>query len=216
MVADLMPLFPFFVYFVVWQEEFLVAEKNDSLINEFQLTQEQSDRINLINELQHVSTLQLQRVGELQRARLQGKLLSKLQEEELSDLRNTLDRMDLQQHNLINEFQFTEEQVDRINLINKLQITLEQFNEIEMIGREYSEQIDRFAQEMQQSEAELTDLIFSPASSEQVRRKEREAEALKIQAMQVYFEKFLALREMFTLSQRQRIQNMYLLPQMDE
>ncbi len=98
------------------------------------------------------------------------------------------------------------------HFIDVLQLTQEQVDQIKAIEHKYSDQIDRFEQELKQAEMEITRLMINTESPDQIKRKERELETLRIQAAPVYFEKFLAIREALTLPQLQRIQNNYLPP----
>jgi hypothetical protein len=74
--------------------------------------------------------------------------------------------------------------------------------------------IDVKVEKLQQGERKLVDLIISTASSEQVRKKEREMEELKIKAAQVYFDKFIAIHEVLTLTQLQSLQSVLLTQQL--
>ncbi len=91
--------------------------------------------------------------------------------------------------------------------INVLQLTPEQVDQIKMIELEYSDQIRQFAQEIQQADVDMNRLMVGIEPPDQIRREERALEALKIQAAPVYFEKFLAIREVLTLAQLQRIRS---------
>ncbi len=86
--------------------------------------------------------------------------------------------------------------------IEEYQITSEQVTQLGAIENQYSDQIDQRSQELKQAERELTDLMVSTASATQIQEREREFEALQIQAAQLYFDKFLAIREVLTLEQR--------------
>lgn len=85
--------------------------------------------------------------------------------------------------------------------ITDLQLTQAQIEQIKAIENQYSSQTNSFDQELQQIEISLTQLIIGTASTDQLKQKERELEALKIDAAQVYFEKFLAIREVLTPAQ---------------
>ncbi len=199
-IMDLISLFSTFVNFVFSKVMILVSEQGSSSIDEFHLTEEQFNQINLLNELK------------LAREKKINLIYEQPPQEELTNLFNEIHLDQERRTNLMNEFQLAEEQVSRINLIHELQITQEQFDRIKMIERGYAEQIHQFEQRIKQSETELIKLITSPALSEQLRQKQHESELLKMQAAQVYFAKFLAVRDIFTLSQRQSIQNEYLPP----
>ncbi len=86
--------------------------------------------------------------------------------------------------------------------IEEYQITSEQVTQLGAIENQYSDQIDQRSQELKQAERELTDLMVSTASATQIQEREREFEALQIQAAQLYFDKFLAIRDVLTLEQR--------------
>ncbi len=102
------------------------------------------------------------------------------------------------------------------SFMDELQPTQEQVNQIKMIEHQYSAQIHQLTQEMRQAEMEINGLMVGAESSDRIQQKERELEALKMQVVPVYFEKFLAIREILTLSQLQGIQNIYLPPQFYE
>ncbi len=100
------------------------------------------------------------------------------------------------------------EQSDAV--INTFQLTQEQVDRIKVVDHEYFEQARQFSREIRQSEIGMVNLIVSPALSEQIRQEEHELETLKLRAAKVYFEKFLAIREILTPPQRQSIYNTYL------
>ena len=84
-----------------------------------------------------------------------------------------------------------------------LHLTQDQIVQIQTVETDYADAIAQFYQQLQQFETDLTDLMVSDASVGEVRQKEREFEALKLQAAQVYFEKFLDIRSILTPSQLQ-------------
>ncbi len=86
--------------------------------------------------------------------------------------------------------------------IEEYQITSEQVTQLGAIENQYSDQIDQRSQELKQAERELTELMVSTVLATQIRERERQFEALQIQAAQLYFDKFLAIREVLTLEQR--------------
>ncbi len=57
-------------------------------------------------------------------------------------------------------------------------------------------------QQVNQAERELIDLMVTTASAPQILSIERQIEALKIQAAQLYFDEALEIRELLTLAQR--------------
>jgi Spy/CpxP family protein refolding chaperone len=85
--------------------------------------------------------------------------------------------------------------------IERLQLTPEQIEQIEAIENQYADRITQFEKELQQLEVVLTQLIVSTATADQLKQQERELETLKIEAAQVYFEKFLAIRTVLTSEQ---------------
>jgi Spy/CpxP family protein refolding chaperone len=89
--------------------------------------------------------------------------------------------------------------------IASIQLTQAQIAQIKTIEAQYSDQINQFQPELAKAERALTELIVSTASADQVRQQERDLEAFKNQAAQVYFEKFLALRDVLSAPQLQKI-----------
>jgi Spy/CpxP family protein refolding chaperone len=86
--------------------------------------------------------------------------------------------------------------------IQKYQINPVQVTRLGTIENQYSDQITQFSQELRKAERELTELMVSTASVTQIQEKERQFEALQIQAAQLYFDKSLAIREVLTPEQR--------------
>jgi Spy/CpxP family protein refolding chaperone len=86
--------------------------------------------------------------------------------------------------------------------IQEYRITPVQVTRLGAIENQYSDQITQFSPELRQAERELTELMVTTASATQIREKERQFEALQIQAAQLYFDKSLAIREVLTLEQR--------------
>jgi Spy/CpxP family protein refolding chaperone len=77
----------------------------------------------------------------------------------------------------------------------------EQIEQIKAIENSYRNAISQFEANIQTREAALTQSIISGESIENLRQKERELESLKIEAAQVYFEKFLEIRAVLTPAQ---------------
>ncbi len=87
-------------------------------------------------------------------------------------------------------------------LIEQYQITNQQVNQLIVIENRYSDQIDQLSQQLKLAEKELTKLMVNSAESTPIIERERQFEALQLQAAQLYFDKFLAIREVLTLAQR--------------
>lgn len=85
--------------------------------------------------------------------------------------------------------------------IESFGLTEDQIGRIKLIENEYENSINKFEEEIEASEILLTLLIVGTGSIEQLKQKEHELEALKIEATQVYFEKFLAIRNVLTPAQ---------------
>lgn len=85
--------------------------------------------------------------------------------------------------------------------IESFGLTEDQIRRIKAIENEYENSINKFEEKIEASEILLTLLIVSTGSIEQLKQKEHELEVLKIEATQVYFEKFLAIRNVLTPAQ---------------
>jgi hypothetical protein len=86
--------------------------------------------------------------------------------------------------------------------IERFKITYTQVSQLIIIENRYSEQIAPLMQQVNQAERELIDLMVTTASAPQILSIERQIEALKIQAAQLYFDEALEIRELLTLAQR--------------
>jgi Spy/CpxP family protein refolding chaperone len=87
------------------------------------------------------------------------------------------------------------------DVVTSLHLTQPQIQQIKSIETQYRDRTTQFDQELRQLELEVTQLMISSAPAAEVREKERSFEALKLKAAQVYFEKFLAMREVLTPNQ---------------
>jgi Spy/CpxP family protein refolding chaperone len=85
--------------------------------------------------------------------------------------------------------------------IARLELSAEQIEQIKAIENSYQNSISQLELDIQSRERSLTQLIINAGSIEDLRQKERELESLKLEAAQVYFEKFLAIREVLTPEQ---------------
>jgi Spy/CpxP family protein refolding chaperone len=85
--------------------------------------------------------------------------------------------------------------------IARLELSAEQIEQIKAIETSYQNSISQLELDIQSRERSLTQLIINAGSIEDLRQKERELESLKLEAAQVYFEKFLAIREVLTPAQ---------------
>ena len=97
------------------------------------------------------------------------------------------------------------QEVWAIQYIKKHQITVEQINRLEAIETQFSGPIAQLLQQLDQAQRELIELMVSIAPATQLRERERQFEALQIQAAQLYFEEFLEIREVLTIEQRQQL-----------
>lgn len=99
----------------------------------------------------------------------------------------------------------------KAQLLQELNLTPEQTQRIEAIQNQYRDQISQRKQAARQAEQELRDLLAGTASTEQIREKYRQVEALKQEAAQVRFDSTLAMRDVLTPEQRrqfaERMQN---------
>jgi hypothetical protein len=86
--------------------------------------------------------------------------------------------------------------------IERFQITSTQVGQLIIIENRYSDQIAPLMQQVNQAERELTDLMVTTAAASQILPTQRQLEALKIQAAQLYFNEALEIRELLTLAQR--------------
>ncbi len=97
------------------------------------------------------------------------------------------------------------QEVWAIQYIEKYQITVEQVNRLGAIETQHSGPIAQLLQQLDQAQRELIELMIGIAPATQLRERERQFEALQIQAAQLYFEEFLEIREVLTLRQRQQL-----------
>lgn len=82
--------------------------------------------------------------------------------------------------------------------IESFELTQAQIEQIKQIEREYESSLNKFAEEIRSNELLLTQSIIGTGTIEELRQQESSLEAIKIQAAQVYFDKFLAIRSVLT------------------
>lgn len=85
--------------------------------------------------------------------------------------------------------------------VESFELTETQVNQLKIIENEYEDSTTKLETEVYEGEFLLTKLIISTGSAEDLKQKEYELEMLKLEATQVYFEKFLAIREVLTPAQ---------------
>ena len=85
--------------------------------------------------------------------------------------------------------------------IENLQLTQSQIEQIKIIENQYADQTNQLGQMVQQFEREFAQSIVEVGSNEQLRESNRELETLKLEISQIYFEKFLAIRDVLTSEQ---------------
>jgi Spy/CpxP family protein refolding chaperone len=86
--------------------------------------------------------------------------------------------------------------------IDKLELTSEQIDRINEIEDRYSELIEQSQTEIQQQEREFTAMATGNASASEIEEKYQELQKTNLEAAQIYFDKFVALREELTPKQR--------------
>lgn len=85
--------------------------------------------------------------------------------------------------------------------IESFELTETQVKQLKIIENEYEDSTTKLETEVYEGEILLTKLIISTGSAEELKQQEHELEMLKFEATQVYFEKFLAIREVLTPAQ---------------
>ena len=94
---------------------------------------------------------------------------------------------------------------ENVASVQSYHLTVEQVRNLSQIQNQYAKQIEQLNQKLGQDERELTGLMSGKASPEEISRKYNQLQNLKQQAAQVYFKKFLAMREVLTLAQRRQL-----------
>ncbi len=85
--------------------------------------------------------------------------------------------------------------------IESFKLTETQVKQLKIIENEYEDSTTKLETEVHEGEILLTKLIISAGSAEELKKKEYELKMLKLEATEVYFEKFLAIREVLTSAQ---------------
>jgi Spy/CpxP family protein refolding chaperone len=85
--------------------------------------------------------------------------------------------------------------------VESFELTEGQVEQLKAIENDYEDSTTKLETEVNEGELLLNKLIISRGSAEELKQKEHELEVLKLKAMQVYFEKFLAIREVLTPAQ---------------
>jgi periplasmic protein CpxP/Spy len=88
------------------------------------------------------------------------------------------------------------------NWMNQLNLSQEQKQKLHAIHSQYKDQISQSKKAVRQSTQELSDLIISNASAEEIRAKHQQVQQLRQQLEQTSFESMLATREVMTPDQR--------------
>lgn len=89
--------------------------------------------------------------------------------------------------------------------LQDLNLTSEQLRQIETIHGRYKNQLTEKRQAMQQARQQLRDVMASDAPADQVRQQFTQVKTLKQQLVDTHFESMLAIREVLTLEQRQKL-----------
>jgi hypothetical protein len=106
----------------------------------------------------------------------------------------------------ITGLEFTPEQLKEMleanqKSIDEYEFSPEQIEQIMAIERHYADSINQFDTDVESHEILFAQLLISSGSVEDLKQKEREMTAIRIEAAQVQFEKFLAIREVLTPEQ---------------
>jgi hypothetical protein len=106
----------------------------------------------------------------------------------------------------ITGIEFTPEQLKEMlesnqKLIDGYEFSPEQIEQIMAVERHYADSINQFDADVESHEILFAQLLISSGSVEDLKQKEREMTAIRIEAAQVQFEKFLAIREVLTPEQ---------------
>ncbi|HEY9668793.1 MAG TPA: Spy/CpxP family protein refolding chaperone [Coleofasciculaceae cyanobacterium] len=89
-----------------------------------------------------------------------------------------------------------------IKLMDRLDLTSEQKQKLRTIYSQYKDQISQRKQAVRQSTRELRTLMVSTASTNEIRAKYQEVQALRQQLDSSSFESMLAMRDVLTPAQR--------------
>jgi Spy/CpxP family protein refolding chaperone len=98
---------------------------------------------------------------------------------------------------------------DIVEQIDKLELTSEQIDRINEIEDRYSELIEQSQTEIQQQEREFTAMATGTASASEIEEKYQELQKINLEAAQIYFDKFVAVREELTPKQRLQLASSY-------
>jgi Spy/CpxP family protein refolding chaperone len=106
----------------------------------------------------------------------------------------------------ITGIEFTPEQLKEMlesnqKSIDEYEFSPEQIEQIKALERHYADSINQFDTDVESHEILFAQLLISSGSVEDLKQKEREMTAIRIEAAQVQFEKFLAIREVLTPEQ---------------
>jgi protein CpxP len=96
---------------------------------------------------------------------------------------------------------------DKQGWLKDLNLTPDQLQKIQVIRNQYKDQFSQQRQTAQQAQRELRDLMAGDASSEQIRQKYKQVQALKQQYANTRFNSMVDIREILTPEQRQKFVN---------
>lgn len=94
---------------------------------------------------------------------------------------------------------------DRDGWLQDLNLSPEQMKQMQEIRGRYKDQLAQKKQAMRQARQELRSLMASNAPTEQVRQKYNQVKTLRQNHADAQFESMLAMREILTLEQRQKL-----------
>jgi Spy/CpxP family protein refolding chaperone len=102
--------------------------------------------------------------------------------------------------------EFTPEQLKEMlesnrKSIDEFEFSPEQIEQIKAIERHYAYSINQFDADVESHEILFAQLLINSGSVEDLKQKEQEMTTIRIEAAQVLFEKFLAIREVLTPEQ---------------
>lgn len=100
------------------------------------------------------------------------------------------------------------EEQGEIKLMDRLKLTQEQQQKLRKIHTEYKDNILQRKQAVRQATQELRTLMVGTASSEEIRAKFQEVQTRRQQLEDVSLESMLAMREVFTPTQRHQFARM--------
>lgn len=93
------------------------------------------------------------------------------------------------------------------NWLKELNLSKEQLQKIQAIRQQYQTRLNQQRQAVQQAGTELKQLIASNASTEQIRQKFDQVQTLRQNLAKTRIESMLAIREVLTPEQRQKMGN---------